>query len=816
MPFSAARLRRIGLSEVAWRLREQLDIASARVATAVVPSRWDRRQLARALNGHDDFDRVRSALRAERWQDAHAMLGAYFCAAPARFVIAPSMRQPLADIIAARCPQSVRDSRARADRIVSGRYDLLGYQDLAFDGRSWHTDVVHGKSAPVQFWSTVPYLDPESGDHKVTWEFNRHQHWLELGRAYWLTSDSRYRTECITQLRSWMDSNPPLMGMNWASMRALSWIWAVNFFAEGAGADDTPWLVDLLLGLDRQLTHIERHLSYYFSPNTHLTGEALALYVCGRVLPCLGSSARREAIGRRVLAQEIGRQIGADGGHCERSTHYHRYTLDFYLLALAVARLTNDPVASVFERACGRLAHFARAIADDAGRLPRLGDDDGGSLLPLTRRPPDDARDSLAIAAALLGHLDLMVGDTPEEVWWVLGHRGFADTVARMERAPRSAAATSTALPATGYFVSRNAHGDHIVVDGGAHGYLNAGHAHADALSVTLTYRHQPLLIDVGTGCYTIDARVRDRFRSSDLHNTLTLNARSQSIPRGPFHWQHTANATVRRWRTNRQFDYFCGTHDGYAPLAHCRHVFVLHGDLVVVADAVVSGPENERGSAAGNVAHDVHDATVHWHVDPSWTVDQHVCGARLLRESTSVELQVAGAEVEHFREDHSLALGWHSPGYGRIEPTSTIRLRARGRVPLWLVSVFGLDASNRVRAVTLEPVETDGPSMHYIAGIRIDRDESIDRVVIAEPLDDRGHGEWRHADFDTDARLLYTRETGSQLTALAAVDVSALRSTRYAHVRRACKPRLTDLYLTSDSLCAEPWSPGADKRKAS
>ena len=37
-------------------------------------------------------------------------------------------------------------------------------------------------------------------------------------------------------------------------------------------------LVDLLVSLDRQLTHVQHNLSSYFSPNTHLSGEALALY----------------------------------------------------------------------------------------------------------------------------------------------------------------------------------------------------------------------------------------------------------------------------------------------------------------------------------------------------------------------------------------------------------------------------------------------------------------------------------------------------------------------------------------------------------
>src|SRR5204863_7936264 len=75
-----------------------------------------------------------------------------------------------------------------------------------------------------------------------------------------------------------------------------------------------PLLVDLLAARDRQLAHVERNLSYYFSPNTHLLGEALALYVAGSALPDLAASARRRALGRTILLDEIGRQIGADGG----------------------------------------------------------------------------------------------------------------------------------------------------------------------------------------------------------------------------------------------------------------------------------------------------------------------------------------------------------------------------------------------------------------------------------------------------------------------------------------------------------------------
>src|SRR5205807_8897936 len=168
----------------------------------------------------------------------------------------------------------------------------------------------------LAFWSEVPYLDPKCGDHKIIWELNRHQHWLTLGRAFWLTGDVRYRDHCIAELKSWMADNPPLMGINWASMlelgfRSLSWLWALNLFVDQTVDDPSPWTVDLLVALDRQLGHIERNLSYYFSPNTHLLGEAVALYVGGRVVPELAASPRRAALGRQILVNEIDRQIAA-------------------------------------------------------------------------------------------------------------------------------------------------------------------------------------------------------------------------------------------------------------------------------------------------------------------------------------------------------------------------------------------------------------------------------------------------------------------------------------------------------------------------
>ncbi len=794
---SLARLAQMDAAEIGWRLKTQGRAAIDRVAAGINTPTWKREHLRSALAPLPGLEAARASLARRDWQTAHRELSQYLAHTPQRFPAGYATRRPLVDAVLTAFPHSARQAAGRADRILAGEYDLLGYRALRFDATDevgvpvgaaidWHLDPVHQRRAPLTVWSAVPYLAPASGDHKIIWEINRHQHWLALGRAFLLTGESRYRDRFIEELTGWIGANPPLVGINWVSMlelalRSISWLWALAFFVEdsadatraGRADDRSPWTVDLLLALDRQLTHVERHLSHYFSPNTHLLGEALALYVSGLAVPELAASGRRVELGRRVLLAQIDKQIASDGGHRERSTHYHRYTLDFYLLALAIGRINRDRAALELEGAVSRLASAARLLADDRGRMPHIGDDDGGVLMPMIGRSPDDVRDSLAVASVLLDRQELRIGRIPEDAMWRLGDV----PVSRADRQtfPRTANATtrrtrtaSAALDETGYYVSRTAASDHLVIDGGPHGYQNGGHAHADALSLTFSVAGVPLLIDPGTGCYTTDAVLRDRFRSTALHNTLTVDDRPQSITNGPFHWSHVANGRAQRWRTNDAFDYFDGTHDGYQPLAHRRTVLALHDDLLIVLD-VVDGPGT-------------HTAAAHWHIDPRWTTHASGRRATFTYRGQHAALIVPEGTIEPFTADVHTGLGWHSPVYGRVEPTTALRILRRATTPFSMASVFDVRGENPVADVEWMAVCSEAGALDHAVGLRISRAASTDYVLIAEPravsIEDTARLTWRMGDVETNARMLFYRATPDcPIARLALVDGSIVRT---------------------------------------
>jgi hypothetical protein len=648
--------------EVRFRTLCELRKLGGRAATTFFRPAWRRPAIASSLERSriPSWQPLRAALRRGDYPEAQTILADHFGTRQSAFPINASEVAATAASIRQAFPSAPEAAAARAAAVIDGRYDLLGYQGIQVGtSPDWHSDAVHRRQSPQIYWASVPYLDPVTGDHKVIWELNRHQHWLLFGRAHALTGEARFYETFEQQLHDWLAANPPLIGTNWASMlelafRCLTWLWALELFAGSASRTDRqPWIVDLLMALDRQLTHIEHNLSHYFSPNTHLSGEALALYVAGCALPELKASPRRASAGRTVLLQEAVRQVRADGGHAELSAHYHRYSTDFYLLAARVAERAHDPAAAIFREAALKQARYLRALCDDSGRRPQIGDDDGGQLFPICGRPAEDCRDTLATAAILLDDRTLAIGPAPEESYWLCG----ASAAARMP--VESTHWPSSALTASGYYVSRTTRGDHLVFDAGPHGFLNGGHAHADALSCTLAIAGRPVLIDPGTATYTMSRELRDRFRSSMMHNTVVLGGRSQSQPIGAFHWRNTTTAEAPIWRAGTGCDYMEGTHGAYAPARHTRAILAVHGigwwilDHILGADAIT--------------------AEIFWHIHPAWTVSpesQHVC--RLASDDDI--LKVASTAPVTVLAPGQDPLAVRSPAYGALEHAAVLR----------------------------------------------------------------------------------------------------------------------------------------------
>jgi len=328
-----------------------------------------------------------------------------------------------------RWPGAENEIVKRAERIVAGYFDLLGFHGLSFGNPiDWHLEPVAGKRAPLVHWSRLNYLDADLfGDKKITWELNRHQYFITLGQAYWLTGDERYAKTFVEHVNSWMDQNPPKLGVNWASsleiaFRSIAWIWALHFF-KGSDALTAETFSKLCKFLYLNARHLETFLSTYFSPNTHLTGEALGLFYLGALMPEFKESARWRNKGLEILLGQLPRHVQADGVYFEQSSYYHRYTTDFYLHLRVLLSNAAAPIPSVLDEKLRLLLDHLMYITRPDGTTPLFGDDDGGRLLSFFAAPANDFRATLGVGAALFERADykFVAGNAVEDALWLLG-----------------------------------------------------------------------------------------------------------------------------------------------------------------------------------------------------------------------------------------------------------------------------------------------------------------------------------------------------------------------------------------------------------
>jgi hypothetical protein len=658
-----------------------------------------------------------------------------------QFFFASAEAPALCALLQRLLPAQAADIVSQAHKLCAHRFDLLGYSDLDYGASiDWHLDIVHGKRGPRRPWFKIKYLDFEQvGDCKITWELNRHQHFLTLAKAYWLSGNERFVREIFMQWEQWQRENPYPIGMNWASslevaFRSLSWIW--TFFLLQECPLFTNDLRKQWLGmLDLSGRHIETYLSTYFSPNTHLLGEALALFFLGTLFR-LPSGKRWQERGWNVLMREAGRQVRADGFHFEQSTYYHIYALDMFLHARILAGRNGIAIPDEFDQTLQRMLN-ALLLLGRAGVPPMFGDDDGGRLFDPRRVRPEHMLDPLATAAVLYrrGDFKFLAPAVREETILLLGPRGVADFDSLPSTRPAS---DSMALAASGFYLMSDAEsGQQLVIDAGTLGGGSGGHGHADALSVWLVRNGRSLLRDSGTFEYIGESAERSRLRSTGAHSTLRVDGRDQASEVGPFSWESFPAVQVRRWIAGHHFGLLEAEHDGFssssAPVIHRRLVFHRRGQFWLVRD-----------TAEGSGRHQVELA---WHIGGG--------------------LSTMGAEgVDVFSGTHeSLAIltaeghGWSrelknenwSPAYGCSEAAPVLRFKAARDLPAEFVTVLagggkaGEDPGQLVRAK--EGGGSATSSYYYL------RREENHSFVFPDKT-----GPWTQGSWASDADFLYSQ----------------------------------------------------------
>jgi hypothetical protein len=466
-------------------------------------------------------------------------------------------------------------------------------------------------------------------------------------------------------------------------------MWTLFLILPSDHLDDRR-LERILLSLYAHFAHIHRYPSTYSSPNTHLIGEAAALYAGGTVFAELKQARGWRSFGEDVLIREAQQQVLDDGVYCELSSYYHCYALEFYLNSLALARHNGADFPEAVRTRLESMLDVVMHVSRPDGSIPLLSDDDGGQASGLSHAGYRDIRHLLSTGAVLFGRSDFKwrANHLCEETLFLFGREG-RDAFGRIEE--HTPSQRSRLFANAGYFSCRSGwkeDDDQILFDYGGLGFLGGGHGHADALSFVLSSGNEELLIDPGTGIYNTAPQWRDYFRSTRAHNTVVIDGQDQADPAGTFKWKNSFSSRLIRRFAFPEVEYIEAEHDGYArldePVIHRRRLLRVRSNCWIIAD-------DFRGTG-------VHTFSSNFHFAPDArilmghrrnlcsTSIEALCGSRTLRLGFFASNPV---HTEIIQQMTNPIQGWISRGYGNVSPAPILCATVLDKAPSASITIL-------------------------------------------------------------------------------------------------------------------------------
>ncbi len=454
-------------------------------------------------------------------------------------------------------PGSFSSLLSAAQKIRAHHFEFLGNPIAFGTSIDWHLDPSSKKSWQKRVYQEISLRYEGSPiDAKHVWELNRHQYFVTLAEAFFLSGDSVYRDELLSQWLDWIEQNPYRTGINWASplevgIRLISWTLAFQFMESHLSQAQRSAIVNSVW---QQAAFLSSHLSLDKIVRTnHLIGEAAGLYVAASSFTFRESDQWRKRA-KAILEEEMSSQIFDDGGGKEQSSAYLRFDVDLFLIAYLRSEASRQNFSGEFSRRLQKMIRCLENLHTPDHRLPRFGDcDNGRGVMLAPSLDYWDTRGLAGVSGVLFSHpVSSGSGCANEESFWLLPEAGWKTLKTSKEI---QATEALTLLPECGYVVFKN--GDSPTTD---YCFLRAGpfglggrdfcsHSHNDLFSPILYLDGTLIFTDTGTSIYLGNDTERDYLRSAAAHNSTFAQSWDLFESKQWFGWKKSASGKIIKKR---------------------------------------------------------------------------------------------------------------------------------------------------------------------------------------------------------------------------------------------------------------------------
>ncbi len=343
-------------------------------------------------------------------------------------------------------------------------------------------------------------------DPKDYWEISRGFQWLP---AYNYAKTIGEEQKVLNELEEWIRKTPYLKGLDWAVPLDVA-IRTINLLIlyQLSKADF------LKVELWKYYTYLKKNLwiSKKSIRNNHYLGELTAV----TLLSDFFSQKQAKRYIKR-LEKEFNRQFYEDGVNEEQSIRYHKFALEFMIIAKLFLNINTPRLEKAI--------NFLRYTEKPNGTWPSIGDDDLGCVIKNTQQ----------------------IFDYEYCLKFIYKEYSLLNRTKDFQEG--------------GYLIHcNNDTKSQIIIKYGPHKW----HAHADLFHLELTIYGVPILIDSGTYRYNNVSEKRRYFRSTKAHNTLEYNEKDQTEQWTTFRWKKGAKVIEKNIIQENKGIKFSAKHTGY------------------------------------------------------------------------------------------------------------------------------------------------------------------------------------------------------------------------------------------------------------
>jgi len=478
--------------------------------------------------------------------------------------------------------------------------DQICDHDFTFEG------FRHKFDGPVVWYNTksgMPFV--------YSARLNRMLYLSDIGRAYWLTGNSKYANAACELLDSWINSSPMPFeirrvwrkpvdeacapGNPWGqtlgvAQRLTGWTAFNEYFVDSP--EVTPeFYYRFLVSLLEQARYIYAIEGLGFCGGNWPIVECSGLAQVAIMFPEFKESPKWWTRVKQLTRLQMQNTVLPDGVQIERSPGYHSWCYIQFNNLLLLATLNNIELPKGFAQlvqAMYEYLHYKIAYPDRKG-FPAMADGSGVSWWSENKN------------GAATGNLK---SDLNLSNFWDIGLKPY-EALKKFEKT--TPPYTSTELTSAGFYMMRSGWGDKdrfLLFDCATPSNADA-HWHDSALNVDIYAFGRPLIVDPGLLGYSSYSYL-DYFRRVRAHNIIELSSE-----------ENRKDPKLVRWLRSRKFCFAEGTVACPFGSEMTRKVLFVDSDYWIVDDFV------QIGSAVWNPC----VTRAYWHLNSKSVVfdGQHV-----------------------------------------------------------------------------------------------------------------------------------------------------------------------------------------------